>query len=257
MRAPPTHAARPWLLLGTTLALACEIGPERWKGDRQVEVPQSTFWMGCDPAGDATCPADAQPAHQLRISAFLIDRLEVQVGDFEACVDDGVCTPRRSAGGLPEDPTLPVTWVEQAQAKRFCTWAGKRLPTEAEWELAARGTDGRSYPWGEEEPDCDLVAMPSCGARVEPAGAHPDGASPWGALDMAGNVGEIVSDGYAPDWYGESPSEDPEGPAGTGLRLVRGLALWTGGDSLRITRRFPAVEAASSPVVGFRCVEEL
>lgn len=238
------------------LLAACAGDEERWDEDRQVTIPAGTFLMGCDPADDPTCPGDAQPVHEVSVDEFLLDRLEVQVGDFEACENSGQCALRGTPGDPPTEPELAVTWIEQSQADKYCTWKGKRLPTEAEWEYAARGEDGRAYPWGDDDPTCDLAAMPSCGARIEAAGTHPDGASPFGVLDLAGNAGELVSDYYDADYYADSPSDNPEDDTPTGLRLARGIAMWEGLDTLKVTRRYIAVDGASSGVVGFRCAQD-
>ena len=228
---------------------------EPWDEDWQVEVPAGAFVMGCE-AGGAGCANDASPAHEVELSAFHIDRLEVQVGDYRACMEAGACGPPMMPERLPEDPAMPVTWVSLAQAEAFCAWRGGRLPTEAEWEKAARGDDERPYPWGEAEPDCALAAMPSCGDRLQVAGAHPEGASPYGALDMAGNAWELVSDYYDASYYGESHDKDPQGPDATGLNVVRGTSLYTDPSSLNVTRRQISVGSAGSALAGFRCVEE-
>jgi formylglycine-generating enzyme required for sulfatase activity len=229
---------------------------EAWGEDRQVEVPAGTFTMGCDPAADPTCELDEQPAHDVSVAAFAIDRLEVQVGDYGACQDAHKCTPPVTAAGAPDNPSLPMTSVSVDQAEAFCTWAGKRLPTEAEWEKAARGTDGRLYPWGDDAPDCERAAMPGCRERLQPADTHPTGASPYGALNMSGNAWEWVSDYYADNWYAESDSSNPVGPDPTGLRVVRGASHFADTTGLRVSNREPAITGASCPLCGFRCVED-
>ncbi len=222
-----------------------------------VEVPAGSFLMGCEPDRDATCDPDEQPAHDVELSGFRIDTLEVSVGQFAACVDDGVCTTPATPDTSDEQPGLPRTHVSVDQAARYCEWAGKRLPTEAEWEKAARGTDGRLYPWGDEAPDCATAALPGCGDRVAPVGTHPGDASPYGALDMAGNAWEWVSDYYDDDYYAASPPGNPEGPDPTGLRVVRGATHLAEAGATQVTSREPAISGASCPTCGFRCVEEL
>jgi formylglycine-generating enzyme required for sulfatase activity len=244
------------LVLGLLTLVACEPTPgdtgEAWDEDRTVEVAPDDFLMGCDPAADPACEPDEQPQHTVTVSRFQVDRLEVQVGDYAGCVDAGACTA--PALVQPDDPAFPVTGVDVVQASTFCAWGGKRLPTEAEWEMAARGTDARLYPWGDTPPDCSLVAMPGCGDRLQRAGNHVAGASPYGALDMAGNAWEWVSDYYANDYYAESPPGNPEGPDPTGLRVVRGTSHYADTSGLRASNREPAISGGSCPICGFRCV---
>jgi formylglycine-generating enzyme required for sulfatase activity len=180
-----------------------------------VPVPAGNFTMGCGNT-DTQCLDDERPEHVVTLSAFEIDRTEVTQNEYAACVEAKAC-------GAPlcnwdcSKTNYPAGCVDWSQAKTYCAWAGKRLPTEAEWEKAARGTDGRIYPWGNEIPDCTHVNMASCGARAEPVGMLPAGASPYGALDMAGNVVGMVADWYDATFYQVSPEDNPTGPA-TGTR---------------------------------------
>src|SRR5262249_35763158 len=116
----------------------------------------------------------------------------------------------------------PAGCVNFTDAKAYCDWAKGRLPTEAEWELAARGTDGREFPWGNDAPDCDHVNMAGCGDAAADVGSHPKGASPYGAMDMAGNVVEMVADFYGATYYATSPEKDPTGPASGAHYVGRG-----------------------------------
>jgi formylglycine-generating enzyme required for sulfatase activity len=168
--------------------------------------------MGCNAAVDDECKPDEKPAHKVTLSAFEIDRNEVTQEEYAACAEQGACTPPSCTWSC-DTPDLPAGCVDFAQAKAYCAYAGKRLPTEAEWELAARGTDDRKFPWGNDAGDCNHVNMAGCTGGADPVGSHPDGASPYGALDMAGNMVEMIADWYDAGYYASSPATDPTGPA--------------------------------------------
>jgi formylglycine-generating enzyme required for sulfatase activity len=178
------------------------------------------------------------------LDGFYMDKFEVTNRQYQECVDDGGCTPpfrtdcctidqlvgRPIYFREPEFDDYPVTWLSWTQGKAFCEWRGARLPTEAEWEKAARGTDARIYPWGSEDPAPNRLNFtwtpgefnikPPYG--TSPVGSYQLGASPYGILDMAGNVYEWVEDNYDPNYYAISPSENPKGPAESVYRIARG-----------------------------------
>ncbi|NUO49808.1 MAG: SUMF1/EgtB/PvdO family nonheme iron enzyme [Polyangiaceae bacterium] len=228
-----------------------------------VEVPAGTFWMGCAP-GDTQCKTDEKPRHRVRLDAFLIDRNEVSVREFMLCVHAKRCNERLanspSRQGASSDWKVPGRADHPMDcgykdAEDYCEWRGKRLPTEAEWEFAARGTDERILPWGKGNPPSPLCwnQGTSC-----PVGSHSNGASPFGVLDMAGNVAEWVSDTYHPAYYAESPQMNPKGPVGPipvqhqvcsgHCPVVRGGSWASPEADLRATAR-----TYSSQHVGFRC----
>lgn len=234
-----------------------------------VCVPAGTFEMGTDFAmvyAQQTDPTE-KPAHMVTISnTFWMDETEVTAGAYADCVDAGECTvpmpaqneyPTYQVGGKQNHPINGVSWY---QAVQYCSWLGKRLPTEAEWEYAARGTDGRLFPWGDELTTCSHVVADGCGLPGPgPVGSKPVGASPFGALDMAGNVYEYCADFYDPGYYNISPEVDPQGPDVGTNRSMRGTAYAaTIGqpESYRSTLRNLAAPTEGTQVTGFRCAQD-
>lgn len=247
-----------------------------------VTIPAGEFWMGCDPSVSPDCSPDSSPAHLVYVSAFEIDRTEVTVGAYRKCVEVGVCEwpeAQYSLMGptweLPEADKYPMNFLSWFDAKKFCEWAGKRLPTEAEWEKAARGTDARKFPWGNATPNCCLVAgalSQGCGCScspylVAPVGSRPAGASPYGVLDMVGNVAEWVLDAYDSDYYATSPLVDPVAlspSAGEDLKVVRDPTGFFYGFHFFLVSLTPEVSErrglppdVSSVVMGVRCARGL
>ncbi len=175
----------------------------------RVPVPAGEFTMGADRGGEA----DERPAHRVSLDAFSIDRLEVTNEAYAACVAARRCRPAKRFDRDAERPRRPVVGVSWSDAEAYCSWAGGRLPTEAEWEKAARGTDGRRYPWGDApEPDLQHAVFGSLQRVAAEVGGRPAGASPYGALDMAGNVWEWVRDVYGPLEYAKGDRRSPTGP---------------------------------------------
>jgi formylglycine-generating enzyme required for sulfatase activity len=166
------------------------------------------------------------------LRAFEIDRSEVTVAAYAACAAAGGCMPE----GTDTTSLLPqmLSWNE---AKAYCEYRSKRLPTEAEWEKAARGTNGVRFPWGNADASCDLADFGDCGLAAAPVGSFPGGASPYGALDMAGNLAEWVA-----DWYGDyssfTRSPDPTGPTTGQFKVLRGGAYDDTAKYLRASARF-------------------
>ncbi|MBM4371503.1 MAG: SUMF1/EgtB/PvdO family nonheme iron enzyme, partial [Deltaproteobacteria bacterium] len=225
-----------------------------------------TFWMGCYSDEDVqynACAGDEYPYHEVFLHGFEIDRFEVTVSRYAQCMGAGACgTPEDSnaacnygKGGRHEHPVNCVSWF---QAEAFCAWDGKRLCTAAEWERAARGEDGRVWPWGNEVPDCDKAVMSigaaTCAATgTLPVGSVPAGASPHGVQDMAGNVAEWVADWYLEDWYYQSPANDPKGPINGSQRELRGGGFDATFPMLRTSLRDSVQPIAGYGNLGIRC----
>ena len=224
--------------------------------------------MGSD-EGDS----DEQPVHTVYLDAFYIDKTEVTNAQFAQFLneqgnqEEGGVTWLDIRGGLisqsggqyqpksgyEDHPVIEVSWYG---ARAYCQWAGKRPPTEAEWEKAARGTDGRTYPWGEGI-DCDHAQYSECGGQTVPVGSKPKGVSPYGALDMAGNVWEWVADWYDSDYYGRSPSRNPQGPDSGEYRVLRGGSWYFNGSHARTAFRHNSDRPTlTNYSIGFRCAQE-
>jgi formylglycine-generating enzyme required for sulfatase activity len=194
----------------------------------ELYVPAGGFTMGSEESDNES------PGHYVYLDSFWIDRTEVTNARYRRCVDAGACDmPTTCDDGYPnyedEDKAQrPVVCVEWSQAEAYCAWAGARLPTEAEWEKAARGDDRRRFPWGDEDPTCDRVNTKDettgnyCVGETIDVGSYPSGASPYGALDMAGNVWEWVADWYNAGYYAESPPMNPQGPDTGANKVLRG-----------------------------------
>lgn len=220
-----------------------------------VYVPAGKFKMGNDTGGN-----DEKPPHIVYLDAFWIDQTEVTNKMYSLCVQAGVCeeptntnssTPSKYWGN-PEFENYPVVLVDYAKAKIYCEWAERRLPTEAEWEKAARGKNAFIYPWGNSPPDSSLLNYNRVVGAAE-VGSYKNGASPYGALDMAGNVWEWVADWYDPSYYLKSPSSNPKGPDSGTYGVLRGGAWGNIADFVRSSRRFMVELSLTSNSVGFRC----
>ena len=223
-----------------------------------VYVPAGEFEMGSND-GDS----DEQPVHTVALDAFWMDRTEVTNDQYRDCVEAGECeAPLTCSWGEPtyEDASKadhPVVCVDWHGAAAYCEWAGGRLPTEAEWEYAARGTSGSRYPWGDAAPRCDLANCwgqdGGCVGETAPVGSYVDGASWCGALDLAGNVWEWAADWYDAEYYGVSPSRNPRGPSSGEFRVVRGGSWNDGPDNARSAGRCRYDPGDPFDGLGFRC----
>lgn len=227
-----------------------------------VYVPAGEFIMG-SPDDDPQAFGNEKPEHKVNLPAFWIDRTEVTNAQYQLCVEAGNCTPPATVDsatrpGYYTDPTYaghPVIWVNWRQATAYCEWAGRRLPTEAEWEKAARGADGRAYPWGNQPPDNTLLNFNLAAGDTTRAGSFPNGASPYGALDMSGNIVEWVEDYYYDSYF--VFVFNTVTPTPSFLGGVRTLRSSSWNDLLAniraASRRYSTSETAAYNNVGFRC----
>ena len=229
-----------------------------------VNVPEGAFLMGCNEQDDRDCERDERPAKEVFVDAFYIDAQEVTVASYAACVEAGKCTTlelERGRGcnwGEADRLAHPINCVDWDQAAAFCAWAGKRLPTEAEWEKAARGTDGRIFPWGNAEASCELAVISDsqqgCGLKsTSPVCSKPASHSPYGACDMAGNVMEWVADWHSKRYYESGPRRNPPGPTEGHARVLRG-GFWDSTPTyVRVSDRTKASGGHRANYLGFRC----
>jgi formylglycine-generating enzyme required for sulfatase activity len=235
---------------------------------KMVYVPAGAFEMG----SDDPFYNNENPPHVVQLEDFWIDRTEVTNAQYRLCEEVGVCKPPREAGSVTRDiyygdaahDAYPVIWVSWYRAVAYCKWVGGRLPTEEEWEYAARGPEARWYPWGDRPDGTRLNYCDANGpldhadenandgyADTAPVGSYTQGASWCGALDMVGNVWEWVW-----DWYGFYPSEANPSWLASDMedRVLRGGSWDTDGDHARCTFRNWLDPAKSHDSVGFRCV---
>jgi len=225
-----------------------------------VTIPSTSFMMGCNATVDDLCMFATMelPYHYVELTYdYQIDRTEVSQAAYELCVASTICTPPAGDYDPVATPNLPVVSVTWFQAVEFCGWVGKRLPTEAEWELAARGTDGRKFPWGNSDPSCSQALYLDCPGTPVEVSSFPDGASPYGALHMADNVSEWINDWYDEDYYVTSPATNPLGPSSGLNRGRRGGFGDFDVSYLRVSGRYAYGDWMHAPGFGFRCSRTL
>jgi formylglycine-generating enzyme required for sulfatase activity len=224
-----------------------------------VAVPAGPFFYGCFDRADDACDSDERPSGKFTLPAYAIDRTEVTVAAYRRCVEAKACSlppvsaPPACNWDKPDRDEHPINCVELADARKYCAWAGKRVPSETEWEKAARGIDGRVYPWGfatfEKAGPVANIADRTSGlswqapdyddgfAETAPVGSYPKGASPYGALDMIGNVWEWTDNPYDRD----------------GGLAVRGGSWRTNRHGCRNSNRLWRRPGNTAAFFGFRC----
>lgn len=278
MLAPPR---RPTALLLATLLLAACTGDDAPTEDEStgtdgggtddepifvppatVLIPAGDVWRGCLD-GDSDCDSNESPGGLITLPAFFIDRYEATVVEYEACVNAGACA------APPDDPdcnfnyndrdTYPINCVSWNDADAYCAWRGLRMPTEAEWERAARGDKLTLYPWGDDAPTCATAVLDGCAPSTMAVGSAVDGISPFGVGDMVGNVSEWVGDYYDPDYFAASAGEDnPQGPESGTQRVLKGSAFTVPANfpANRISKRTPSAPDTALRIYGIRCARD-
>lgn len=234
----------------------------RKHGAPMVWVSDGTFIMG-SPTG-----SKVQPSHEVYLHAFYIDKYEVTAARYAKFLSaTGHNQPWLvpmlwEQVNLPYDGDRPVIGVTWRAAEAFCRWVGKRLPTEAEWEKAARGTDGRTYPWGDADPTFTLanynklVTRHTYSDSLRPVGSYETGQSPYGIYDMAGNASEWVADWYDEKYYAASPKSNPKGPASGDQKVLRGGSFRASPTALNSTTRESYSAVDKVLYAGIRCAQD-
>jgi len=246
-------------------------------GMTEVFIPAGTFQMGgLDPSAEL----DEKPVHKVTMPAFWMDKFDVTNGMYGQCVTAGACDPPLNFSSKTvtsyfnnsQYNDFPVVNVSWSDATAYCKWAGRHLPTEAEWEYAARGTDLRTYPWGNQTPDSTRANYNYMVGDTTKVGSYPAGASPFGVLDMVGNVSQWLNDFYDGNYYAKTVTLNPAGPiarSGFFFRVIRGGTFQDDPLTIRLANRAsmlgpnpnsqqgtPAYTGDYSPKVGFRCASD-
>lgn len=246
-------AAAGWVMLYSGSAVSSGVSG-------MVLIPAGEFFMG---SGEGVGRADEHPRHKVFLDAYYLDRYEVTGKDFEAYLEAVPKVPPTITGWYgrkvrPDMARRPVFGLTWNRCRNYCAWRGKRLPTEAEWERAARGTENRTYPWGDEPPGPSRSNFGRCcfimrGLALREVGEISQGKTPEGIFDMAGNVAEWVLDWYDKKYYSQSPYKNPRGPRKGKYHTIRGGAWNSLPGYLRSSSRYGYDDAKDFYGIGCRC----
>lgn len=232
-------------------------------GAPMVLVPAGTFTMGApDEIGDK----DEHPQHDVHLKDFYMDQYEVTVERYQRFLNENNRAEPKywDQVVLSRDGQKPVVGIAWHDARDYCQWAGKRLPTEAEWEKAARGTDHRTYPWGNDAPNSSIAHFgkvyepeKTYEEKLKEVGSFDHGQSPYGVYDMVGNVWEWVEDWYGKDYYQKSPGKNPLGPSSGEMKVIRGGSWYSDQRFLRSTLRGWFLPTSRIASYGGRCAKDV
>jgi formylglycine-generating enzyme required for sulfatase activity len=221
----------------------------------QVYIPAGEFIMGARPSS-----APGTMVHKVYLHAYWIDQFTITNTMYKLCVQSGKCQHTAGYDTYLDDPAYadyPVHYINWYDASAFCAWEGGRLPTEAEWEKAARGIEALRYPWGNNLPDPTLLNYNGQYGAPRSAYDYWAGMSPYGLLNMAGNVQQWVADWYSPDYFRHSPYQNPTGPTTGDLKVLRGGGYWDDFREVQTFFRFRHEPGSAGAHRGIRCVQDV
>ena len=258
-----TYVIRSLCAFFIVLMISVSASGDEGDNPEMVYFPEGEFEMG---SREGTGKKNEHPKHKVYLNAFYLDKFEVTFSDFEAYLESNLSKHPTITGWIdrkarPDMLNKPIFGLQWKRCRNYCAWRGKRIPTEAEWERAAKGTEDREYPWGNEEPDNTRANFGNCcfvqkGKVLTIIGSYKKGFTPDGIADLGGNVAEWVSDWYDKKYYEKSPYKNPQGPEKGKYHVIRGGAWNSLPMSLRTSSRYGDSDAKDYYGIGCRCAKD-